>query len=316
MARIALVLLLLAILPSTSYRTVAIQACSRNVRHAFPWVLKLRGGGSSSEEDETESSSSFEDSSEESESSSKQSKAPRSFRQENSLHIRSTSPVSPSSPAQTLVKYCGQCGVPEEYCSYIERCTRAKKNPKKGDPAPSSARQKDNPSAVASKSTSLAAHIAEARDSSADEGDTSKPSVASNSSNSINLASLQDTILDVEAGMKEQEPAADTDSKVKQKAKQKGKKDSCVKIKVDKRRARKFVTTVTGMENFMAAGDTLKDAAKMLAQTLAAGASAVKGTAGQPDHIVIQGDFSEKIKDLCVEKLKVSPGLVKIETAV
>jgi translation initiation factor 1 (eIF-1/SUI1) len=307
MARIiALVLLLIAIFPSASHRTQAIHACS-HARAAFPWVLKLRGGSS----EEPESSSSVEDASEEPESSSKHAKAPRSFKDENSRHVRSASPASPSSTAQTSI-YCKLCGVPEEYCSYIERCARNKKIPKKGDLAPDLSGQKDNLSAVAPKSGT-----AETRDAASDEGDTSKTSLTTHSSSSVNLASLQDAgIKDhVEAGIKDQEPAG-VDNKIKQKIKQKSKKDSCVKIKVDKRRARKFVTTVTGMENFMAAGETLKDAAKMLAQTLAAGASAVKGTPGQPDHIVIQGDFSEKIKDLCVEKLKVSPGLVKIETAV
>mmetsp|Transcript_42653 Transcript_42653/g.104118 ORF Transcript_42653/g.104118 Transcript_42653/m.104118 type:complete len:250 (-) Transcript_42653:116-865(-) len=85
-----------------------------------------------------------------------------------------------------------------------------------------------------------------------------------------------------------------------------------VTIKVDKRRGKKCVTTVVGMELHLPQGETLNTFAKYLSGRLAAGASAVRGSAGAPDHIIVQGDRAEEVKTLLTEGRKVGVEMITV----
>jgi density-regulated protein DRP1 len=78
---------------------------------------------------------------------------------------------------------------------------------------------------------------------------------------------------------------------------------SKVTIKRVERNKRKFVTTVTGLENF---GLDNKKVAKDLGKKFATGASVTKVASGG-DEIVVQGDVSEEIEEFFLEKFKVIP---------
>jgi density-regulated protein DRP1 len=303
---IGLLLLLASVALAGFERTIRHESvkCGKHASIHHRLVMQLRGGAlelkSSSSEDESEEPSDTLSRTEEGSASSRTPSAkPRSKSQ---------------SSAQAARIYCKICGVPEEYCGYIERCTRVRKaSENRGQSLPSLG-QKDGlgRAGVAAPQHEIQTpagknKIGPGEDDAQVNPDQLPPGKLSDS---MDLSKLRSAVEQAEAGMQQEGDAEKTKTKA---TKQKAKKENCVKIKVDKRRAKKYVTSVIGMENFMPSGETLKDAAKILAQTLAAGASAVKGTPGQPDHIVIQGDFSEKIKDFCLEKLKISPGLIKIE---
>ena len=97
-----------------------------------------------------------------------------------------------------------------------------------------------------------------------------------------------------------------------EKAMPKSAKAAAVTIKLVLRGTKKFVTTISGLERYMPAGSSLKDVSKRLANSLAAGASVVKGGPGQEDHIAVQGDFVQRVQDLCASKLKVPIKAIKI----
>ncbi len=91
-----------------------------------------------------------------------------------------------------------------------------------------------------------------------------------------------------------------------------------VTIKLTLRGSKKFVTTVSGLEAFLplpppGGGGPLKDAARLLANSLAAGASVVKGgPAGGGDHISIQGDVVQAAAGLCAARLGVPPDAIRV----
>ncbi|KAE8445900.1 Translation machinery-associated protein 22 [Mollisiaceae sp. DMI_Dod_QoI] len=78
---------------------------------------------------------------------------------------------------------------------------------------------------------------------------------------------------------------------------------SKVIIKRVERNKRKFVTTVTGLENF---GLENKKVAKDLGKKFATGASVTKVPSGG-EEIVVQGDVSEEIEEFFLEKFPVIP---------
>ncbi|CZR65865.1 related to density-regulated protein, translation initiation factor [Phialocephala subalpina] len=80
-------------------------------------------------------------------------------------------------------------------------------------------------------------------------------------------------------------------------------KSSKVIIKRVERNKRKFVTTVTGLENF---GLENKKVAKDLGKKFATGASVTKVASGG-EEIVVQGDVSEEIEEFFLEKFPVIP---------
>ncbi|KAK9761872.1 Translation machinery-associated protein 22, variant 2 [Basidiobolus ranarum] len=79
------------------------------------------------------------------------------------------------------------------------------------------------------------------------------------------------------------------------------KQNAKVFIERVERNKRKFITTVLGLEVF---DIDLKKAAKMLANRFACGSSVAKNKQGL-DEIVVQGDFSEEIRDLILENWSV-----------
>eukprot|EP00747_Dinoflagellata_sp_TGD_P181990 gnl/TRDRNA2_/TRDRNA2_36046_c0_seq1.p1 gnl/TRDRNA2_/TRDRNA2_36046_c0~~gnl/TRDRNA2_/TRDRNA2_36046_c0_seq1.p1 ORF type:complete len:277 (-),score=103.64 gnl/TRDRNA2_/TRDRNA2_36046_c0_seq1:101-931(-) len=72
-----------------------------------------------------------------------------------------------------------------------------------------------------------------------------------------------------------------------------------VTIKRLARGGRKCVTSVIGLEGF---GVKLEDAAKRFKKKFACGSAVVKGDAGIPDCVEIQGDFEEEVTELIVEE--------------
>merc|ERR1712013_486672 len=74
-----------------------------------------------------------------------------------------------------------------------------------------------------------------------------------------------------------------------------------VSIKKLSRGGRKCVTSVAGLEGF---GVKLDNAAKLFKKKFACGTSVVKGDAGQPDTVDVQGDFEDEVVDLIVDEFK------------
>merc|ERR1711879_353716 len=74
-----------------------------------------------------------------------------------------------------------------------------------------------------------------------------------------------------------------------------------VKIKKLTRSGRKCVTSVAGLEGFDV---KLDNAAKLFKKKFSCGASVVKGDAGQPDTVDVQGDFEDEVVDLIVDEFK------------
>jgi len=72
----------------------------------------------------------------------------------------------------------------------------------------------------------------------------------------------------------------------------------CVTVEKLTRNKRKFTTVVTGLEHF---GVKLKDAAKVFKKKFSCGCAVVKGDAGKPDTVEIQGDFQEEALDMISE---------------
>merc|ERR1712227_761010 len=72
----------------------------------------------------------------------------------------------------------------------------------------------------------------------------------------------------------------------------------CVTAERLTRNKRKFTTVVTGLEHF---GLDLKSSAKIFGKKFSCGAAPVKGEAGKPDAIVIQGDFLDEVLDVIAE---------------
>jgi len=87
---------------------------------------------------------------------------------------------------------------------------------------------------------------------------------------------------------------------------------SSIKIKVSNRRRNKFVTTVSGLESELPASVTLKDMCKVISNKFAVGASVIKSEDGKSDLISVQGEVSEKLRDLIASKLKIPLGQIKI----
>merc|ERR1711998_462704 len=72
----------------------------------------------------------------------------------------------------------------------------------------------------------------------------------------------------------------------------------CVTVEKITRNKRKFTTVVTGLEHF---GVKLKDASKVFKKKFSCGCAVVKGEAGKPDSIEIQGDFQDDVLDMIAE---------------
>ena len=95
-------------------------------------------------------------------------------------------------------------------------------------------------------------------------------------------------------------------------------KAAVVTIKLTLRGSKKFVTTVTGLDAHLppsppGGGGGLKDAARLMANALAAGASVVKAApGGGGDHIAIQGDVVQAVAALCASKLGVPPDAIRV----
>jgi translation initiation factor 1 (eIF-1/SUI1) len=95
-------------------------------------------------------------------------------------------------------------------------------------------------------------------------------------------------------------------------------KPAQVTIKLTLRGSKKYVTTVAGLEAFLpppapGAAGGLKDAARVMANKLAAGASVVKGGPGEGgDHIVIQGDVVQAVSALCADRLGVPSAAIRV----
>eukprot|EP00742_Colponemidia_sp_Colp-10_P002688 GILJ01002872.1.p1 GENE.GILJ01002872.1~~GILJ01002872.1.p1 ORF type:complete len:191 (-),score=33.90 GILJ01002872.1:180-707(-) len=70
-------------------------------------------------------------------------------------------------------------------------------------------------------------------------------------------------------------------------------------IKKTQRNKRKFVTSIIGLESF---NIKLQDAAKAFGKKFACGSSVVRGQAGVPDEIDVQGDVEYDIVDFITEK--------------
>merc|ERR1719229_1416694 len=68
-----------------------------------------------------------------------------------------------------------------------------------------------------------------------------------------------------------------------------------ITIKKLSRGGRKCVTSVTGLESF---GVKLEPMAKLFKKKFSCGASVVKGDAGQPDTVDIQGNFGVKLEPM------------------
>lgn len=75
-----------------------------------------------------------------------------------------------------------------------------------------------------------------------------------------------------------------------------------VDIKVFSRGGRKAVTSVAGLSTFSV---KLDDAAKEMKKKFACGCSVVKGDAGGPDSVDIQGDCEDEIVDFIVKKYSI-----------
>mmetsp|Transcript_14423 Transcript_14423/g.26584 ORF Transcript_14423/g.26584 Transcript_14423/m.26584 type:complete len:258 (+) Transcript_14423:53-826(+) len=86
--------------------------------------------------------------------------------------------------------------------------------------------------------------------------------------------------------------------------KKKREKSPEVTVRKLTRGGRKCVTSITGLEGF---GVKLDAAAKLFKKKFACGSSVVKGDAGQPDSVDIQGDFEDEVCDLIVENFKEVP---------
>jgi len=155
------------------------------------------------------------------------------------------------------VKYCKTCSLPEEYCLFLKRC----------------------PSKIAADATVSG----DLRKVAEDGGGGESGDLASKVADGLTLGEAEE---DEDGGV----GGADAPPAGTAKAKKGGgqeKKKAGIVIKVDKRRARKFVTTVSGLDGFVNAVE-LKAAVKQLQGILAAGVSSVKAGAGQPDYISIQ----------------------------
>mmetsp|Transcript_19909 Transcript_19909/g.46326 ORF Transcript_19909/g.46326 Transcript_19909/m.46326 type:complete len:254 (+) Transcript_19909:84-845(+) len=86
--------------------------------------------------------------------------------------------------------------------------------------------------------------------------------------------------------------------------KKKREKSPEITIRKLTRGGRKCVTSITGLEGFGVKNDA---AAKLCKKKFACGCSVVKGDAGQPDSVDIQGDFEEEVVDLLAENFKEVP---------
>jgi len=100
-----------------------------------------------------------------------------------------------------------------------------------------------------------------------------------------------------QSGKKPSEGGAPASSKKKEAA------PAQVVIDLNNRNKKKHITTVKGLEAF---GVDTAAAAKLFGKRFACGAALVKGNAGQPDQIEIQGSCREKLPAVIVDKLKVS----------
>jgi translation initiation factor 1 (eIF-1/SUI1) len=155
------------------------------------------------------------------------------------------------------VKYCKTCSLPDEYCLFLKRC-----------PA---------------KKAADAAVCGDLRRVAGNGGGGESGDLASKIADGLTLGGAEeddDGVVDGAAAS----PAGTAKGK---KGGGQVKKKTGIVIKVDKRRARKFVTTVSGLDGFVNAVE-LKAAVKQLQGILAAGVSSVKAGAGQPDYISIQ----------------------------
>ncbi|BFZ62284.1 Translation machinery-associated protein 22 [Saitoella coloradoensis] len=111
--------------------------------------------------------------------------------------------------------------------------------------------------------------------------------------------------LSLEAREKLAKEQAKKEAKAEAKAERLEAKKSRTKVTIKRveRNKRKHITSIQGLEHF---GIDLKKAAKLFANKFATGASVSKTAAGV-DEIVVQGDVSEEVEDVILEKFKEVP---------
>ena len=72
---------------------------------------------------------------------------------------------------------------------------------------------------------------------------------------------------------------------------------------------RKFITVVTGLENYPAL--KLKEVASLLGKRFGAGASVTKSPEGK-DQIEVQGDLTAELPEVLVEKCGISERAIRV----